>query len=95
MVLAVFPGLSVSVLDSKFRAAVQAAKAHNSLLLYQYWSAVFHFNGMCRALPGTQSASDTVLRHFKVSCISRVSVIQGESDLPGKVWPWSAPYACP
>ena len=84
-VLAMFLCLSISVLNGKFGAAVQAAKAHNALLLHPYRAAVFHFNGVSRAFLCTQPASDTDISHLKVRRISRKSVIHGESDFPCKI----------
>ena len=62
----------LSILDGEARAAVQTAKAEHAAVLHPDRAAVFHADGLHRALARAQAAADAAVLHAKVRCPARV-----------------------
>ena len=69
-VLPVFFSGTVSVLDGKFRAVVQAAEAQGTVVFHPDRFAVFYFDGINRADFRTESAADAAAFQMKIGGLS-------------------------
>ena len=55
-----------AVLDGEFRAAVQAAEAHDALIAHPDGPPVPHLDGLHGAFPGAQPAADAAVLHMEM-----------------------------
>ena len=71
------PGCPSAILDCKAGAAVQAAQAHDALILDPDRLFIPHFNGLHRALLDAESAANAAILHMKMGGSPYMVIIKG------------------